>query len=258
MDRPPESSKESPERTYSNPPVVEAFCEVYFTAVEWDTLSHQLFHKEVKERFPKMEKRMAAPTGTLKSQERTDVKTERFLCFSKEGNQLIQVSSEFLVFNQLVPFLPFHEWGEGFLCAVSKYIGLFSPEEVDRIGVKYINRIEIPQRRVTMNDYFTIYPSLPLGSGNVHGPFLIDCVIPQGTANHILTINFSSMEREEPGEDSQAFRLEFYEQALIEKFLTEDELREQVGIAHSNVVHAFEGSITDNLRSLFDREGQHE
>ena len=240
--------------TYRNPPVVEALCEVYFRSTNWDSSSHDSFYREVKEAFPRMEKRSTSPVQTSVGVGRPEIELERALCFTESGDQVIQVSSGFLVFNQLLPYRLFSEWGMSFLRAASKYMEMFAPQVVDRIGVKYINHIEIPGRRITMEDYFTVFPRLPSGSGKAHGSFLVNCIIPQATENHFLTMTFSTMEKSESDVDRQTFKLELFEQALVGRGIGKEELRDLVGIAHRGVTQAFEGSITDNLRILFGKE----
>lgn len=48
--------------------------------------------------------------------------------------------------------------------------------------------------------------------------------------------------------------LDLYNIAQIEKPLAEANLRDEVQRAHDNIVTAFEGSITDRLREIFEPE----
>ena len=256
MNTPTQSFEAVPERTYLNPPVVEALCEVFFTSSNWDDSTPNRFFEEFKDQFPKRQKRTfnEARVTVENNKAVTEViplqAWDVFLTESED--QLIQISDKHISFNQLKPYRPFLEWKDYFYDALSIYQELTSPQVVERLGVRYINQIEISGPRITMEDYFTIFPVLPKGSGVVHGPFLIKCAIPQSAENHLLTMVFSTMEPDETIADKQFFVLDLHEQVLIGKDLDEVDLKNDIRIAHENALRAFEGSITNNLRKLFD------
>ena len=256
MTIPRNASEASPERVYPNPPVVEALCEVFFASTSWDDSTPDRFYEEFKEEFPKRQKRTfnEARVTVDNNEAVTEViplqTWDVFLTESED--QLIQISDKHISFNQLKPYRPFLEWEDYFHDALSTYHELTSPQVVERLGVRYINQIEISGRRITLEDYFTIFPVLPKGSGDVHGPFLIKCNIPQSAENYLLTLIFSTMEPDETIADKQRFVLDLHEQVLIGKDFEDVDLESHIRIAHEDVVRAFEGSITDNLRKLFD------
>ena len=255
-------SKAESGHEYHYPPVVEALCEVYFTSTKWDDSIPDKFFDEVKGRFPKQQDhivRHAEITVDVADEEIIgDVQPgpSRKLFLTEEEDQLIQIAENLIVFNQLTPYLSFPAWENSLYEALFIYERLVSPQAIDRIGVRYLNHIKIPEQQFPMSDYFTIFPHIPLGSGKVHRAFLINCLVPQSDDDHFLTISFSSAEPEPPDIGGQVFLLDLYDQASIGRALNETELKTQVRMAHSNVLQAFEGSITDNLRALFNRENQ--
>ena len=235
---------------------------MYFTSTRWDNSIPDRFFEEVKEKFPKQQDhiiRHAEITVNVPNEEISgDMQPgpSRKLFFSEKEDQLIQISENLLVFNQLTPYLTFPTWENIFYEALSIYEKLVSPQAIDRIGVRYLNHITIPKKRFPMSDYFTIFPHIPLGSGDVHGAFLINCIVPQSDDNHLLTISFNSAEPESPDIGRQVFLLDLYDQVSIGNTLNEAELKTHVTTAHDNISRAFEGSITDNLRNLFNKEKQ--
>ena len=249
------SSEADSARVYLNPPVVEALCEVYFTSANWDNSIPDKFFEEVKEQFPKQQDHTVnVPDEEVSGNVQPG--PSRKLFFTEKEDQLIQISENLLVFNQLTPYRPFSKWENLFYAALSKYEKLVSPQSIDRIGVRYLNHIDNTKQRFPMSDYFTIFPHIPLGSGNVHGAFLINCIIPQSDDSHFLTITFNKAEPDPPVVGRQFFVLDLYEQASIGNTISEAELKGHVRMAHANVMRAFEGSITDNLRKLFNKENQ--
>ena len=247
-------------RLYRNPPVVEALCEVYFTSSNWDDSIPNLFYEEIKDRFPNQEEKVLhrvdltvdVPNETISSGMHSG--PSRKLFSTEERDQIIQITEKLFVFNQLTPYHSFHSWESIFHAVFDTFAKLVSPYAVDRIGVRYLNHVTIPKSRFQMSDYFTIFPIIPLGSGNVHGDFLINCVVPQSDEGHILTYSFSKIVPEPTDEISQVFLLDLYDQASLGPTLSESEFKSHVRVAHGNVVQAFEGSITDRLRNLFDKE----
>ena len=260
MSMPAGPSQTDSGRLYRNPPVVEALCEVYFTSSNWDDSIPNLFYEEIKDRFPNQEEQLLhrvdfkvdVPNETISSG--MQLGPSRKLFITEERDQIIQITENLFVFNQLTPYLSFHSWESIFYDVFDIFAKLVSPHAVDRIGVRYLNHVTIPESKFQMSDYFTIFPIIPLGSGNVHGDFLINCVVPQSDEGHFLTYSFSKIVPEPPDEVSQAFLLDLYDQASLGRTLTESEFNSHVRVAHGNVVQAFEGSITDRLRNLFDKE----
>ena len=235
---------------------MEALGEVFFATTNWDDSVPDKFFEGIKDDFPKRQSRTfnearVTVDNNEASAEVVPLPTwDVFLTESED--QLIQISEKHITFNQLKPYRPFREWESYFLDALAKYIDLTSSRAIERLGVRYINQIVIPGQRITMEDYFTIYPMLPKGTNDFHGPFQIKCNIPQSAENHLLAMVFSTIEPDESIKDKQFFVLDLHEQVLIGKGLDDDELKYHIRLAHENAVRAFEGSITDKLRELFD------
>ena len=122
-----------------------------------------------------------------------------------------------------------------------------------RLGLPYINRVIIPQSGIRIEDYFTVYPQLPKAVGDVHGRFMIRVEIPARKAGHGVLVTFGSAPPpDQPGE--RAYVLDIYDMFKPIEPLAFERLREGIEIAHGNVETAFEGSITEKLRSLFQPE----
>ena len=256
MNKQMDSTGESPERDYPNPPVVEALGEVIFASTNWDdTVPDQLF-EGLKDEFPKRqertfnEARVTVDDNNEATAEVVQLPTwDVFLTESED--QLIQVSEKHISFNQLKPYRPFREWEGRFFEALSMYRGLTFPQTIERMGIRYINRIEIPGQRISMEDYFSIYPVLPEETSDFHGPFQVKCQIPLTADDHFLVMVFGSIQPDEADDDRQNFLLDLHVQVLIGKDLDDEDIKNHIRIAHRNAVRAFEGSITEKLRALF-------
>ena len=175
---------------------------------------------------------------------------------SEKGHLMIQVAENLLVVNKLRPYSHFAEWESVVYRALAEYKELALSQRVARVGLRYINQIEIPGTRIAMEDYFTIYPQLPKSLGNTHGPFLIRVEIPQAEQGHVVLVTFGTDSFSEPKKEKQVFMLDLYDIVTLDVPPDEIELKKQIQQAHDNVVMAFEDSITDRLRTLLEMEGQ--
>lgn len=79
--------------------------------------------------------------------------------------------------------------------------------------------------------------------------------IPTQRQGHRLLVTFGSAPPEQP--DSMAFLLDFYDVVERAGQVKLDAIREDVRTAHENVIEAFEASITDRLRTLFEPMEEH-
>ena len=257
---PDDSHRTIPERSYRKPPVIEALCEIYFADSTWDDTIPGAFYERVKDEFPKKQQReiqeaqIALGRGTASAGVQRLPPWMQFA--SEKGDLMIQVSENLLVVNQLRPYSHFAAWESVVYRALAVYNEVALPQRAARVGLRYINRIEIPETRFAMEDYFTIYPQLPKSLGDTHGPFLVRVEIPQAEQRHVVLITFGTDSLSEPKKEKQVFMLDLYDIATLDVPPDEIELKKQIQQAHDNVVMAFEDSITDRLRTLLEMEGQ--
>ena len=251
--------KAIPERRYRKPPVVEALCEIYFADSTWDDTVPGSFFERVKDDFPeKQQREIQQAQITLGRREATAGVRHlppwmQFV--SAQGDRMIQVAENLLVVNQLRPYPHFEEWEPVVHQALEVYKGLTQPRKAARLGLRYINRVAIPGARVQMEDYFTIYPNLPTALGDTHGSFLVRVEVPQFEQGHTVLITFGTAPPPDPNQEEQAFMLDLYDILQLDKSLDEIDLKKEIQRAHNNIVVAFEDSITDRLRDLFEPEG---
>lgn len=247
-------------RAYANPPVLEALCEVRFTSATWNESIAHTFLEEVKEFFPH---RLVGGTQDDEFIEKgrddePDVETDsiRELFLSKKGDGIVQIAKSLFVFNQLVPYRPFDEWREDALKGLLAYMRLISPTGIERIGVRYLNRFEIPGNPVKMEDYFNVYPMLPRGLGDDHFEFSNNVTIPMGDDGHTLELTFRSRGDEKLSHEKHILMLDLHARSPVSLEAHREVIEKHIMLAHRNVVRAFEGTITERLRELMGRKEQ--
>lgn len=245
---------------YRNPPIIEALCELSFQGSQWDETIPGQFHALIKTQFPTLRRQAVqqAELAVLRTGEATaSVRPlePRTQFVSESGNRLVQLAPGLLVVNQLVPYPHFAAWEPTIYEMARTYRDLARPSGLSGISMRYINRIVIPLNRVKMETYFTVYPQLPVNMGDEHGPFVIRLEIPSSDAgheDHKVLVTFGSAPPE-PGK-GLAYSLDLYDIVRSEIGIPFDRIESEVKVAQSNVEKAFEGSITDALRALFEPE----
>jgi uncharacterized protein (TIGR04255 family) len=244
-------------RKYRRPPIVEALCELYFEGSEWDDTVPGQFYDQIKNDFPIKRQReiqeaqvMLSTAGEASAGVKRLPPWMQFVASNK--NRLIQIGQDVLVVNQLKPYPQFEEWEPLIYSSLEKYRKLANPKGIARLGLRYINRVIIPHEKILMEEYFTVYPKLPETMGDTHGRFMIRVDLPSQQGGHGVLITFGSAPPEKSGES--AHLLDLYDIFKPEESLSFDAVKAQVKLAHENIEAAFEGSITDKLRALFELE----
>lgn len=242
--------------TYSSPPIIEAVCEFRLTRnTAWDPAVPGLIYEQLKEHFPLREQRIIQEIqisgGTEGPREERRI-LERALFLTNDKRSFVQVGQHILAVNRLKPYL---SWGEfkpqielGFdtLSKVVEIAGL------ERIGLCYINRIEIPGERVDLDEYFDFRP-------------FVGERLPQDLSSILLGCQFAFEEdrdrcqvrlRDAVADESSnsAFLLDIDYSTAVAESIRPAEALEWVDEAHQHVEDVFEGCISDALRTLFEEQ----
>jgi uncharacterized protein (TIGR04255 family) len=172
---------------------------------------------------------------------------------TERKDRLVQLSRDLLVINQLLPYPRFEDWEPEIHFVLAVYRELAEPKGASRLGVRYINKVVIPQPTIVMEDYFTIYPRLPKALGDQQSAFMLRAEFLR-QRGHAVLVTFGSAPAEKPGES--AHLLDLYDIFKPDTIMPLEAIREEIGVAHDNIEAAFESSITDGLRVLFEPEDQ--
>jgi uncharacterized protein (TIGR04255 family) len=254
------SDRVIPGRRYRKPPVIEALCEIYFAGSSWDDTVPGAFYERVRNDFPQKRQRTIQEAQITLGPEQAAASVRHlppWMQFVSEGKgRIIQLAQDLLVVNQLAPYPHFEEWEPDVYRALHIYRELAQPRSVVRLGLRYINRVLIPEKQIQMQDYFTIYPILPQRLGDRHGSFLVRVEVPQSAQGHTVVMTFGSAPPPPPQDAALAFMLDLYDILVTQVPVDEDVIKREVRRAHDNIVLAYEDSITDTLRALFEPEEQ--
>ena len=240
-------------RKYKNCPIVEALCEFQFEqSTPWDMTILGLVYEKVSKTFPKkrqlqlLEATMAGGPGGIEQKLRP---TERIQFLREDEKALIQLGQNRLVVNHLAPY---PTWGE-FLPLIKQgfnaYIDVAKPKALQRIGLRYINRIELPGAKVKLEHYFGFRPYIAKKLPQDHGNFIVAVEIPYQDGRDTLKLQLGSTTSQKPNVVALVLDLDYRlnkegEVALGKTFGWAD-------LAHTRIEEVFEASITDKMRKQF-------
>jgi len=242
-------------RKYLNPPIQEAICEIHF-AVEQPLTPNKL--EQLKPRwaaeYPNQsineEKGVHLQMGAEGVRIDENMLGKRLICRTKDGTRLAQLSGRFLAVNQLQPYPGWEErYRDTILARLSDVESELGAMPIRRTGLRYINRIELPENPVKWENWFNFalpFPKLEkslLSNFQMHfeqilpdeQKLVVHCVsLPQSGDLSFVILDLDVIWEGQPISSAELPR-------LLER-------------VHGPHRLAFEAYITDKLRERFDKK----
>ncbi|HOC52432.1 MAG TPA: TIGR04255 family protein [Caldisericia bacterium] len=241
------------EREYKNPPLVEALCEFQFIPLQpYDLTIPGLFYEKIKEEFP--EKQEQAGIGfqlqtTEKGIEQKIIPTlPKVQFFKSDKTSLVQIAPELLVINCLKPYQTWEKFKSLILKNLEVYKEIVKPKGFRRIGLRYINVFEFDKLDIKLEDYFYYHPIIPKDLPQKFDSFLNRIEIPYEDDKLILTL--ATIVPKKTKLLSITLDIEYV--MIKPEKITFDDISFWLDKAHEIVENAFESSITDKARELFE------
>lgn len=243
---------------YEKPPLIEILWEIRLKSIEkWDWTIPGLFYSKIKDKFPKkrqedlMELELQFPIGMEgPSQQRTNKGIAKMIFSNQEGSFLIQIAPNLIVCNQLKPYTHWNDFKNNSLEVFKKYLELVQLKAIDRIILRYIDRIDIPETSFDFEKYFNYfihYPEeMPPHRTN---QVLIRSTIAFNDTKGSLNLTLSSQRVNQKAVSSFIFDWEYFEDNFSGKELSDiDKWGDE---AHLYIRKSFESCLTDKTRELF-------
>jgi uncharacterized protein (TIGR04255 family) len=244
-------------RRYENPPVVEALCELNFEPGQpWDGALPGLVYNEIKERFPKRRQHQMVQFGiklqggepsSMPLPQPTPEIFARLQFLSEDERTLIQIAPDVLTINKLRPYSSWNELKPLIFYAIENYKRAAKPKAIRTIGLRYLNRIEIPSDEVDIEEYLLATPRIPAPLPQRLNVWLQRSEIPLDNSG-VLVIQAGSIR--ETNQVGVAFLLDLYFATTGDPIPVEA-VDSRLETAHESLSNAFEACITDSSRKLF-------
>ncbi len=129
------------------------------------------------------------------------------------------------------------------------YHNIANPSKIKRIGLRYINRIEIPEAQFDISNYFNLEPKLPdeIPHNFINLFLRMELPYPSDIGKLVLTFGSAPVKTT----DKFPFILDLDFVTLPNSNIQFEMSDRWVETAHANIETAFEACITDRLRELF-------
>ena len=252
-------------RLYKNPPIEEALCEVRFQSQkDWDPTIPGKLHSLLSEDYsgtPEQQKALEvgfeAGNGTTSKFSYSEG-IGRVQLYTDDKTRMISVGPDSLGIHMLRPYIDknYHagygwpEFEDRIANALNHYWDLARPEGVKRIGVRYINKINIPETSVPIAKYLKCTMPDLSGLPSDLKNFLsrVEYVYPDDV---VLVLSQGSVNA--PDDNHVGFILDLdviwsSDHLLLDR----NESMSKTSDLRSRELEAFEAVITEDTRSLFN------
>lgn len=159
-------------RIYKTPPIEEALVEFHFRSdVQWDPLLPYAFREHIKGVYPsipchKTKIEAAIHPGPDNEGAVIAVRGDhgRIQFSTEDGSRLVSVSPSMLTVHALRPYPGWESFRQQIEEALHLFAGVAKVAGIVRIGLRYINKLQIKtDESVSLDDYFVSPPNTPNG-----------------------------------------------------------------------------------------------
>jgi uncharacterized protein (TIGR04255 family) len=241
-------------RVYENPPIREAVCEFRFEPTHtWDATVLGLVYDKLKGEFPKKRQpagiQVEVRTGPQSTVESIGTPSRRMQFLREDERALVQVAPDFLSVNHFKPYSKWENFKQLIIKALEAYRQVNDPRGVRRLGLRYINQINIPEEQVEIEDYLRAVPKIPNPIPQTFAAWVQRVEVPFEEECGLLVIQSGSVR--DQGEHGVAFMLDLDFIFQVADPVPLDSTVERIEKAHARVESAFEACITEKARQLF-------
>jgi len=241
-------------KIYKNPPISEVVCEFQFGQNSpWDFTIPGLVYEKVRATFPKRSQAARVTMGISTNQGTIgqQIGTEPVMRFSSEDEKiLIQVGIHLLSVHHLKPY---SSW-ESFLPLIedsfNAYCDVAAPKSIHRIGLRYVNNIQITGQRINLGDYFEFRPHVGPNLPETTGHFMLAVQIPFEESRDILNLQLASLAGITPEGVNIILDLDYF--LVKPDEVKPDKVSAWLDNAHKHIGDIFEACITDQLKQAFE------
>jgi uncharacterized protein (TIGR04255 family) len=242
---------------YNNSPIIESICEFKFTEdTDWDITVPGLIFEDVKTEYPYKEQRATqeisiSPQTAESNKMRRQINRSDFAVFYKDDKKsLIQIGPRILSTSRLKPYHTWNDFKSQIVYAFGKLSGRSELKGIQRIGLRYINRINIPmkQNKVTLENYFEFRPYCGPNLPQSHGDFIVGCVFPYYDERDVCKVELRGAMPENKYSLSFLLSIDYF--LAKPRSIPVAQSMEWVENAHTEIEVLFEGCILPSLREI--------
>ncbi len=220
-------------KRYQRPPIVEVRCEAVVTGGQWTDETPFHLRAHLLEQYPRQ---VSAPAKESRA---------RLIVSRKDDSQTVQFFPHKVIVSQLRPYPGFRVLSSSVLDMVALHREVMGSARVERIGIRYVNRIALPNPHMDVSRYLKVESSRANG-------FRRRMILKPLNPGHKLVATAGS---------SHSSRAPFGVVLLdIHDYLDAGDCGDIPNLAacleevHQNVEDAFERLVTDEARQTFEEQ----
>jgi len=240
-------------KRYEDPPIQEAVCEFHFEErTSWDSTYPGLIYSELKDTFPEKRSAKAHGIGIEAKASAPRVHSEERTRFFREDEQaLVQIGPQFLSANRLAPYESWEEFLEVIEAGYSTYREVVKPDGMERMNLRYVNRIEIEAEELDLSKYFNLGLRTGEDLPDTYFSFIAGFASECADGRDTLRVQMTSAETDRDGVVGILLDLQY---SLRDPHsINLGEVFEWLNTAHEEIETAFEASIQNSLRRHFEQ-----
>ncbi len=241
-------------KKYGNPPIIEALCEFQFIPSRpWDLTIPGLIYERVKNKFPVRQQQVGIGVQFRPTEKGLEHKVEpappRIQFHKKNKTALIQVAPDLLAVNQLRPYSTWAKFKPMILETLKMYREIVNPKGFKRIGLRYINKINIKAKSIELSEYVDFYPYISKELPQVKTSFISRVEIPYLNNRDLMVITIGNASPEIS--EMLTIILDIDYRIANPETIKIEATDKWIEEAHSEIESAFESCIKDKSRVLF-------
>jgi uncharacterized protein (TIGR04255 family) len=185
--------------TFPNAPITEALLDIQFSLPTGSEGGLQSFEKILEGQFPERQERLEMEQSFKLGPQNVEFlsnskKTNGFLRISKEKGKLVQIRREGFSFHKLKKYKDWPSLSGEAKTLWMKFCEHVEPTNVNRVGIRYINRIEIPLPIEDIRNYCVLFPEFPKEMPQSLSGFFMRFTMPDLTfgSTAIVTLTFEN------------------------------------------------------------------
>lgn len=238
---------------YPKAPITEAIIDIRVRLAESVRLNDlENLHETIREQYPeKTNRNLAHGRFEIGKQVIASASQQAvgFLFKTTDEKQVFQARLDGFTMSRLAPYESWEPFRDEARRLWELYRNSVEPDEVTRLAVRYINRIDIPLPFDDLNQFLRTFPEVSSDLPQSLTGLLMQLTIPQPDIECVTLLNEALIQPAKPDVASVILDIDLFRVSNLPQ--DDSGMWEFFEILHTRKNEVFEACITDNARELF-------
>jgi len=167
---------------------------------------------------------------------------------SQDNRQIFQARRDGFAFNRLAPYETWESFRDEARRLWTLYRSIANPKNITRIGVRYINRLDLPLPITDFKDYLRTVPEISSSMSQGLSSYFMQLQLPQRDLNAMLVLNQALIPPPTSKLVSVILDIDLYSDSDLPS--DEQGLWERFEVFRTRKNKVFEACITDRVRRM--------